>query len=41
MQRYFVTPEQLAEVMVVLTGDDAHHIGACHADGSWRYDYRQ
>ena len=27
MQRYFVTPEQLGESQVVLTGDDAHHIG--------------
>jgi 16S rRNA (uracil1498-N3)-methyltransferase len=27
MQRYFVTPEQLSGSMVVLTGDDAHHIG--------------
>ncbi|MFC5651767.1 RsmE family RNA methyltransferase [Paenibacillus solisilvae] len=27
MQRYFVTPEQLSANQVVLTGDDAHHIG--------------
>ena len=27
MQRYFVAPEQLSGSQVVLTGDDAHHIG--------------
>ncbi|SEN08486.1 16S rRNA (uracil(1498)-N(3))-methyltransferase [Paenibacillus sp. OV219] len=26
MQRYFVTPEQLQDNRVVLTGDDAHHV---------------
>ncbi|MBP3966181.1 16S rRNA (uracil(1498)-N(3))-methyltransferase [Paenibacillus lignilyticus] len=26
MQRYFVTPEQFTDNMVVLTGDDAHHV---------------
>ncbi|REE93069.1 16S rRNA (uracil1498-N3)-methyltransferase [Paenibacillus taihuensis] len=26
MQRYFVTPEQLKDDRVVLTGDDAHHV---------------
>ncbi|RAP76940.1 16S rRNA (uracil(1498)-N(3))-methyltransferase [Paenibacillus montanisoli] len=26
MQRYFVTPEQITDNRVVLTGDDAHHV---------------